>query len=119
MQTTWGQLFIGVLMWTLVMLLPNLISYFKTANPTVSVILLTTLYPTILSHLSRQGSFWISYPVLMYSSAIALVISLVLIYLVKTKNETVLSVVPLVVFCASLTFLSSKINMYNNSVINY
>ena len=118
MQTSWGQLFIGVLMWTLVMMMPNLIAYFKTVNPTVSLVLLTTLYPTILSHLSRQGSFWISYPVLMFSSAIALSISLVLIYLIKVKNEIVLSVVPLAVFCLALAFLSSKMDMYNSSVVD-
>ena len=93
-----GQLFIGVLMWTFVMILPSLISYYKDVNPTISLILLTSLYPTILAHLSRSGSFWVSYPVIMISSAIALTISLALVYLFKTKNTIVLTMVPIATF---------------------
>lgn len=111
-----SQLFIGVLMWSLVMALPSLISYFKDTNPTLSLILLTSLYPTILAHLSRSGSFWVSYPVIMISSAIALTISLALVYLIKTKNTIVLTTVPIVTFAVAMGLLSTKMNMYNNAI---
>jgi hypothetical protein len=116
MQVSMSQLFIGVLMWSLVMALPSLISYFKDTNPTLSLILLTSLYPTILAHLSRSGSFWVSYPVIMISSAIALTISLALVYLFKTKNTIVLTTVPIVTFAVAMGLLSTKMNMYNNAV---
>ena len=113
-----GQLFIGVLMWTFVMLMPSLISYYKDINPTVSLVLLTSLYPTILSHLSRSGSFWVSYPVIMISSAIALTISLALVYLFKVTNSMVLTTVPIVTFAVAMGLLSTQMNMYNNSLFN-
>jgi hypothetical protein len=98
------------------MLMPSLISYYKDTNPTVSLILLTSLYPTILSHLSRSGSFWISYPVIMISSAIALSISLALVYLFKVTNSIVLTIVPIVTFAVAMGLLSTQMNMYNSSV---
>ena len=116
MQTSWGQLFIGVLLWTLAMLMPILISYFQTTNTVVSLFLLTTLYPTLLSHLCRYGSFWISYQVLMAASAISLAVALFLIYILKTKSQTVLNVVPLSVFILALGLLSTRIDMYGSNV---
>ena len=116
MQVSMGQLFIGVLMWTFVMLMPSLISYYKDSNPTVSLILLTSLYPIILSYLSRSGSFWVSYPVIMISSAIALAISLTLVYVFKVTNGIVLTTVPIVTFAVAMGLLSTQMDMYNSSV---
>jgi len=120
MQVSFGQMFIGVLMWTVVMLMPSLISYFKTVNQTVSLVLLTTVYPTILAYLSRNGSFWISYPVIMLSSIAALGISLILnSTLGKGKtNEIILTMVPIGTFAFTMVILSTNfMNMYNNAVI--
>jgi hypothetical protein len=114
-----GQLFIGVLMWTIVMIMPSLISYFKTVNPTISLVLLTTVYPTILAYLSRSGSFWVSYPVIMISSVAALIISLALVYIFKTKNEIILTTVPITTFALTMVLLSTNfMNMYNNAVVS-
>ena len=103
-------------MWTFVMLMPSLISYYKDTNPTVSLILLTSLYPTVLSYVSRSGSFWVSYPVIMISSAIALTISLALVYVFKVTNSIVLTIVPIVTFAVAMGLLSTQMDMYNSSV---
>jgi len=116
MQTSWGQLFIGVLLWTLAMLMPILISYYQTENPVVSLFLLTTLYPTLISHLCRYGSFWISYQVLMAASAISLAVALFLIYVTQTKNQVILNVIPLTVFILALGVFSMQFNMYGSNV---
>ena len=117
MQVPVSQMFIGILMWSIVMLMPSLITYFKTINPVVSLLLLTMLYPLLLSFLSRSGNFWISYPVIMISSVIAVCMSLILIYAFKTTNQAVLSFVPIATFIVALTGLSSTMDMYGANVI--
>lgn len=118
MQVSMGQLFIGVLMWTIVMIMPSLISYFQTINPVVSLVLLTSLYPTILSHLARSGNFWISYKVIMFASLIAVAISLFLLYVLKVSNPTILSTVPVGVFILALTGFSTTFDMYNSNILS-
>lgn len=115
MQTSWGQLFIGVLLWSLVMLVPFFISYYQTINPAVSVALLTTVYPALIAYLSRRGSFWISYEVILISAVIALVTGLFLIYVVKSKSTLIVDLVPILAFILSLAGLSTQLDMYGSN----
>jgi hypothetical protein len=52
----------------------------------------------------------------MAASAISLAVALFLIYILKTKSQTVLNVVPLSVFILALGLLSTRIDMYGSNV---
>ena len=116
MQVSWGQLFVGVLLWSIVMLLPPLIAYFQPINPMVATLLLTTFYPVVISFMSRSGRFWISTKIILAASAIALTMSLLLTYVVKTNNKNILTFVPMSTFIFALAVLSTQMDMYNSNV---
>jgi hypothetical protein len=54
----------------------------------------------------------------MISSAIALTISLALVYLLKVTNNIVLTMVPIVTFAVAMGLLSTQMDMYNSSLFN-
>lgn len=76
MATGTGDIFLGILLWALVMVIPLLILYVK--NGEVKAALLTLVYPNLLSYLAREGRFWISYKAIAGASIIAFLLSLVL-----------------------------------------
>ena len=116
MQTSWSQLFIGVLLWTIMMLIPVFINFFQVSHPVVSAALLTTLYPVILTYLVRYNRFWVSPTVIILSSMCALLTSLALNYGFKTKNTDVLTFVPVAVFVVALAGISTQMDMYGPNV---
>jgi hypothetical protein len=116
MQTSVYQLFVGVLMWSVIMLMPSLISYFQDTNPLVATALLTTLYPISLSFLSRRPNFWVSPTVIMLAAVCSLFVSAAMDYLFVSKNVNVDRFVPIVVFVVALTILSTQIDMYGTNV---
>jgi hypothetical protein len=52
----------------------------------------------------------------MAASAISLTVALFLIYILKTKSQLVLNVVPLSIFILALGLLSMKFDMYGTNV---
>ena len=118
MQVSWGQLFTGVLLWSIVMLIPALISYFQPINPMVATLLLTTFYPVAISYLSRSGNFWISTRVIIAASGVALTMSLLLTYVGKVTDKSITTFVPMSTFILALAVLSTRMNMYNSNITN-
>ena len=116
MQTSMYQLFIGVLMWTIVMIMPPLIAHYKNANPVIATALLTTLYPISISFLSRRGSFWLSPNVIMLASVAALIVSLGIRYTLNINNDSANTWVPISIFILAVAGLSTQIDMYNSNV---
>ena len=114
MQTSAYQLFVGVLMWSIIMLMPSLISYFQDTNPFVATALLTTLYPISISVLSRRPNFWVSPTVIMLAAVASLMVSIAADYIFKSQNVS--RFVPVVVFVVVLTLLSTQIDMYGSNV---
>jgi hypothetical protein len=119
MQGTYFDLFLGVFLWTIVMLIPLLISYFKTDNPVVSLFLLTTLYPNMLSYLTRNGRFWVTHTVLYIASVAALAVGLFLYFVLKPKSDFVTYGIPLFIFVLAMGGASTIFNMYNSNVLSY
>jgi hypothetical protein len=54
----------------------------------------------------------------MAASAISLTVALFLIYILKTKSQIILNVVPLTVFILGLGLFSMKFDMYGTNVIS-
>jgi hypothetical protein len=116
---SWGQIFTGVLLWSIIMMMPVLITYFKESNPLVSSAMLTMLYPIAISILTRKGSFWVSYPVIMGASACSL-FTWIILSVTKVSNPDVITFVPVSAFIFGMIVLSSTLDMYGaNAVKNY
>lgn len=116
---SWGQVFTGVLLWSIVMMMPVLITYFNTTNPLVSSAMLTMLYPVALSILTRKGSFWVSYPVIMGASACSL-FTWIILSVTKVTDPNVITFVPVSAFIFGMIILSATIDMYgSNAIKNY
>jgi hypothetical protein len=101
-------------MWSIIMLMPSLISYFQVTNPFVATVLLTSLYPISISVLTRRPNFWVSPTVIMAAAAVALMVSIALDYIFKSQNVN--RFVPVVVFVVALTLLSTQLDMYGSNV---
>lgn len=65
------DLFKGVGLWTVAMVMPVLMLYIP--NATFRIIMLTLIYPTVLSYFCRFGHFWVSHGVLLISCAVTLI----------------------------------------------
>jgi hypothetical protein len=118
METPLKNIFISVLMWSVAMLLPVLITYYNKVNPAVSAVLLTVLYPILLSFLSRRASFWVTSTVVMLASIVSLITSLVITYVIKAKSPLVITGVPILFFIIALAGISTQMQMYNANMIN-
>lgn len=118
MQSTWTQWFIGILLWSIIMLLPVLITYFHKINPMISTLLLTTFYPVAVAFMTRNGYFWISTNIILAAASIALTMSLILIYAIKTTDTNIVTFVPMAAFILTLGILSTQMNMYNKNAMN-
>ena len=116
MQTSWPQLFTGVLMWTVVMILPTLIMYFKTSNPSISAALLLVLYPAVISFMARHSSFWVSPYVIMFAIISSYILYMVLSSGFGVKDSNALSFAPLGMFVFVLGFMSTQVDMYGPNV---
>jgi cytochrome b561 len=125
MATGAGDIFLGILMWSLVMILPLLILYVK--NGEVKAALLTLVYPNLLSYLAREGRFWISYKAIAGASIIAFLLSLVLRMNSTvqkalddpTNNQAVSAsvlAILLFVFFVVIAVYGSTFGMYNSNV---
>jgi hypothetical protein len=112
---SWGQLFVGVLLWTIIMMLPVLITFFNKTNPLVSSAILTVLYPIAIAILCRKGSFWVSYPVIMGASVASLFMWIILTA-AKVSDANVITFVPVSTFIFAMIVLSTQLDMYNSSV---
>ena len=112
---SWGQLFVGVLLWTIIMMLPVLITFFHKTNPLVSSAILTVLYPIAIAILCRKGSFWVSYPVIMGASVASLFMWIILTA-AKVSDANVITFVPVSTFIFAMIVLSTQLDMYNSSV---
>ena len=112
-----GSWYISILLWSIIMLLPTMITYFETLNPVVSSLLLTTFYPVALTFITRNGYFWVSTNIIVAASAIALISSLILIYAIKTTNKNITTFVPISTFILALGILSTQMTMYNKDVL--
>lgn len=110
-----GQLFTGVLLWTIIMMIPVLITFFNKTNPLVSSAILTVLYPVAIAIMCRKGSFWVSYPVIMGASVASLFMWIIL-SAAKVQNPNVITFVPVSTFIFAMIVLSTQINMYNSVV---
>ena len=113
---SWGQLFVGVMLWTIIMMLPVLITFFNKTNPLVSSAILTVLYPIAIAILCRKGSFWVSYPVIMGASVASLFMWIIL-SAAKVTDPNVILFVPVSTFIFAMTVLSTQLDMYNSSVV--
>ena len=117
MQTTVKQLFIGVFMWTVVMLMPYLINYLSASNPAVAQGLLVVVYPAVISFMARHSSFWVSPYVIMISIIASYAMYMILTLAFKTKDNNQLTWWPLAIFIAVLAIASSQIDMYGPNVV--
>jgi hypothetical protein len=108
---SWGQIFTGVLMWSIIMMMPVLITYFNKTNPLVSSALLTMMYPIAIAILIRQGSVWVSYPIIMGASACAL-FTWIILSSTGVKSNDVITFVPVSAFIFGMIVLSSQLEMY-------
>jgi hypothetical protein len=113
---SWGQIFTGVLLWSIIMMLPVLITYFNQTNPLVSSAMLTILYPVAIAILTRKGSFWVSYPVIMGASACALFVWIILSS-TGVKDANVITFVPVSAFIFGMLVLSTQIDMYGSNAL--
>ena len=113
---SWGQLFVGVMLWTIIMMLPVLITFFNKTNPLVSSAILTVLYPIAIAILCRKGSFWVSYPVIMGASVASLFMWIIL-SAAKVSDPNVITFVPVSTFIFAMIVLSTQLDMYNSAVV--
>ena len=113
---SWGQLFVGVMLWTIIMMLPVLITFFNKTNPLVSSAILTVLYPIAIAILCRKGSFWVSYPVIMGASVASLFMWIIL-SAAKVTDPNVITFVPVSTFIFAMIVLSTQLDMYNSAVV--
>ena len=113
---SWGQVFTGVLLWSIIMMLPVLITYFNKTNPLVSSAMLTMLYPIAIAILTRKGSFWVSYPVIMGASACAL-FTWIILSTTGVQDANVITFVPVSAFIFGMIVLSSQIDMYGPNAL--
>ena len=113
---SWGQLFVGVMLWTIIMMLPVLITFFNKTNPLVSSAILTVLYPITIAILCRKGSFWVSYPVIMGASVASLFMWIIL-SAAKVTDPNVITFVPVSTFIFAMIVLSTQLDMYNSAVV--
>jgi hypothetical protein len=103
-------------MWTVVMILPVLIVYFRKSNPSISAALLLVLYPAANSFMARHMSFWISPYVIMFSIITSYIFYMILTSGFGVKNENALSFAPLGMFIFVLGFMSTQVDMYGPNV---
>lgn len=113
---TWGNIFTGVLMWSVIMMLPVLISYFQKSNPLVSSALLTIVYPLAIAVMTRRPSFWISFPVIAGAAACSL-LTWIILTSTGVTNGDVFVFVPVSAFIFGMIVLSANIDMYEQSFI--
>jgi hypothetical protein len=113
---SWGQIFTGVLLWSIIMMLPVLITYFNVTNPLVSSAMLTMLYPVAIAILTRKGSFWVSYPVIMGASACSL-FTWIILSVTKVTDPNVITFVPVSAFIFGMIVLSTQLDMYGSNAV--
>jgi hypothetical protein len=77
MQTPAFDIFLGILLWALAMVIPLLLIFVPNAE--FKTALLTLVYPNLLVFLSRNGRFWISKGVVAGASVVAFVLSILFI----------------------------------------
>ena len=119
------DIFVGILLWALAMILPLLIIFVN--NGEFKAALLTLVYPNLIAFLSREGRFWVSSKVIAGASIVAFLLSLLLRLNPtvkkafddpnsnKTVSASVLSVI-IFVFFVIIGAYGSVYGMYNSNV---
>ena len=76
MMTAPFDIFLGIFLWALAMVMPMLLIYVKNAE--FKSVMLTLIYPNMLAFLARSGRFWVSQRVIIMASIAAFLLSLTL-----------------------------------------
>lgn len=124
MQTPTYDIFLGILMWSLAMVIPLMLIFIPNAE--FKTVLLTLIYPNLLVFLSRNGRFWVSKGVVFGASIVAFILSILLRFIptVKdaldnpTSNQAVSATVMtslIVVFFLVFAFAGHFYGMYNTN----
>jgi hypothetical protein len=113
---SWGSIFTGVFLWSIIMMLPVLIMYFYNSNPLVSSALLTVLYPVVLSIMARRVEFWVSYPVIM-GAAVCSLFTWIILSASGVSNKDVIMFVPVCAFVFGMLVLGSQLDMYGPNAV--
>jgi hypothetical protein len=112
----------GLVLWTVAMLLPLLMTFIK--NGEFRILVLTLVYPNLLSFLARSGHFWVSHKVVLAASLAAFLVSLLLRLSPKARDAIdnpdsalsgVLIATIVIVFFAAMWGASAALGMYDSS----
>ena len=115
----------GLGLWMVAMLTPLLMTYIK--NGEFRILVLTLIYPNLISFLSRSGRFWVSHQVIAIASIVAFVTSLLLRFSSSARDAldnpdsnkilsgTLLAVI-IAVFFITMGIVSMTMGMYGEDV---
>jgi hypothetical protein len=78
--------------------------------------MLTILYPVTIAILTRKGSFWVSYPVIMGASACALFVWIIL-STTGVRDANVITFVPVSSFILGMIVFSTQMDMYGPNAL--
>lgn len=124
MQTPVYDIFLAILLWSLVMVVPLMLIFIPNAE--FKTVLLTLIYPNLLVFLSRNGRFWVSKGVVFGASVVAFILSLLLRFIPSVKtalddptsNQAISATVMtclIVVFFMVFAFAGHFYGMYNSN----
>jgi len=117
----------GLVLWTIAMLTPLLMTYIKSGE--FRILILTLVYPNLLSFLARASHFWVSHKVVFAASLAAFLVSLLLRLSPQARDAidnpdankpltgTLLATI-VIVFFAAMWGASATLGMYDSSNFN-